>query len=112
LLVKLSLFFNAFLHVSTSPEKTKPGISSIRFCLICFASALTTLQAANTTGVNIRFESGVTEGEIAKVSNKLWQVGGLSSDPKVPLVVGIDITTAAGTPAAGTITMVATYILG
>lgn len=77
----------------------------------CFASAITTLQAANTAGVNIRFESGVTAGEIAQVDNALWEVGGLAADPKVPLVIGLDITTAAATAVAGTITMVAYYTM-
>jgi hypothetical protein len=77
----------------------------------CFASAITTLQAENTAGVNIRFESGVTAGEIAQIDNALWEVGGLSTDPKVPLVIGLDITTAAATAAAGTITLVAYYTL-
>lgn len=74
-----------------------------------FASAITTLQAANTAGVEIRYESGVTYGEIAKIGKRLWEALNLPEDPKRFFVIGITLTGAAATAAAGTISLEATH---
>lgn len=62
------------------------------------ASAITTLQAANTAGVNIAWEAH----DIADLGKYAWQLAGLTSDPKVPLDVALTIANAAATAAAGT----------
>lgn len=72
----------------------------------CFASAITSLTAANKTGEEIRYEAAGTANEIANVGNPLWQIAGLTSDPGRTFVVGITVTTAMTTPVAGTITLV------
>lgn len=65
------------------------------------ASAITTLQAANTLGVNVVFEAH----DIADIGKMAWQLAGLSADPGVPLDIALTITTAAATGAAGTLSM-------
>lgn len=56
-----------------------------------YASAITTLRAANTTGVEVAFEAR----DINKMGQKVWQDAGLSSDSSLTYFVG------AGFPAAG-----------
>ncbi len=56
-----------------------------------YASAITTLRSANTTGVEVAFEAR----DINKCGQKVWQDAGLSSDPALTYFVGI------GFPAAG-----------
>ena len=73
----------------------------------CYASAITTLQAANTSGVELAYEAR----NINAVANFVWEDGGLSSDPGVPLRVAFTISTAAATAAAGDITTVVTYVV-
>lgn len=67
-----------------------------------FASAITTLQAANTSGVNVIAEAH----DIADIGKTMWQLAGMSADPGVMIDVGFTVTTQAATAAAGTITMV------
>ena len=73
----------------------------------CYATAITTLQAANTSGVELAYEAR----NINAVANFVWEDGGLSSDPGVPLRVAFTISTAAATAAAGDITTVVTYVV-
>ncbi len=76
-----------------------------------FASAITTLQAANTSGVEIRFEAGAgTAGDIVDLYKEAWQIGALSSDIGGILYIGLKVTTVAATAAAGDIVMVVEYI--
>lgn len=72
----------------------------------CFATAITTLQAANVTGVEIRFEAG----DIVDITKEAWELGGLSSDPGGDFLIGLDLTTAAATAAAGDIVLVVEYL--
>lgn len=65
----------------------------------CFASAATTLQAANVTWTSLRCEAD----DIVDVKKEAWEVAGLSSDPGGIFYVGIAVTTAAATAAAGDI---------
>jgi len=65
------------------------------------ASAITTLQAANTAGVNVAFEAH----DIADLGKTAWELAGYTSDPGIPLDVALTITTTAATGAAGTISM-------
>ena len=72
----------------------------------CYATATTTLQAANTAGVEVAFEAR----NVNAIANFAWEDGGLSEDPKVPLRVALTISNVAATAAAGDITMVVTYV--
>jgi hypothetical protein len=72
----------------------------------CFASAITTLQAANTSGVEILFEAL----DIAKIGKPLWELGGLTSNPGGNLLIGMKVTTAAATAAAGHVALVLQYV--
>jgi hypothetical protein len=72
-----------------------------------YASAITTLQAANTSGVEVSFEAR----DINAVANHVWEDAGLTSDPKVPLRIALTMSNVAATAAAGDITMVVTYIV-
>jgi len=67
-----------------------------------FASAITTLQSANTAGVNIAFEAQ----DIASLGKKAWEFcSGVTSDPGVPLDIALTVTTQAATAAAGTLSL-------
>ena len=72
----------------------------------CYASAITTLQAANTAGVEVAFEAK----NVNAIANHAWEDGGLSEDPGVPLRIALTMSNVAATAAAGDITMVVTYI--
>jgi hypothetical protein len=72
----------------------------------CFATAIATLQAANTTGVEILFEAL----DIAKIGKPLWELGALTSDPGGTLYVGMKVTTAAATAAEGDVTLLMHYV--
>ncbi len=75
-----------------------------------FASAITTLTAVNTLGVEIRFESAsASVGDIALAGSRLFEIAGLATDPHSLFVVGVTVTTQMTTPVAGTITLIATY---
>lgn len=72
-----------------------------------YATAMTTLQAANTSGVECAYEAR----NVNAVANYVWEDGGLTSDPGVPLRIALTMETAAATAAAGDITMVVTYVV-
>jgi hypothetical protein len=71
----------------------------------CYASAVS--GSAAITGTECAFEAR----NINAIANFIWEDGGLSSDPKVPLRVGLTVQAAAATAAAGDITLVVTYIV-
>ena len=73
----------------------------------CYGTLMTTLQAANTAGVEVRYE---TLG-IETVGNFMWEDAGLTSDPGRMLRIALTIETVAATAAAGDITMVVEYIV-
>lgn len=68
----------------------------------CLATLITTLRAANTTGVELRFEVL----DIAGIGTPLWSLAGLTADPVIEYDICLTIETVATVPAAGTITMV------
>jgi hypothetical protein len=70
------------------------------------ATAITTLQAANTTGVEILFEAL----DINKVGKPLWEILGLTANPGGTIYIGFKVTTAAATAAAGTVNLRALYV--
>ena len=72
----------------------------------CFGTAITTLQAANVLGVEVRFEAG----DIVDIVKEAWEVGGLTADCGGSVYIGLDLTTAAATAAAGDIVLVVEYI--
>jgi hypothetical protein len=73
----------------------------------CYGTLMTTLQAANTAGVEVRYE---TLG-IETVGNFMWEDAGLTSDPGKNLRIALTIETAAATAAAGDISMVVEYVI-
>ena len=73
----------------------------------CYGTVMTTLQAANTAGVECRFETLGVE----TVGNFMWEDAGLTSDPGKMLRIALTIETAAATAAAGDVTMVVEYIV-
>ena len=73
----------------------------------CYATAITTLQAANTAGVEVAFEAR----NINAVSNFAWEDGGLSSDPGGVLRIALTISNVAATAAAGDVSVIVTYVV-
>jgi len=73
----------------------------------CYATLSTDLRAAVTAGTEFRFETL----NINSIANFVWEDGGLTSDPGVPLRVTLTIETVAGSAAAGDITMVVQYVV-
>lgn len=67
-----------------------------------FATVATTLQAANTSGVELRFEAADING----IKSEVWELGGLSSNPGGHAYISLTIGTGAATAAAGDVTMV------
>lgn len=72
----------------------------------CFGSAVTTFQAANTTWASVRFEAD----DIVDVKKEAWEVAGLTADPGGYFFIGITVTTAAATAAAGDVVCKVEYI--
>lgn len=64
----------------------------------CIGTAVTVGQSANTTGGQLQYEAN----DIANIGKQLWEIAGLSADPKCSLYLVLDVTTAAATPVAGT----------
>ena len=73
----------------------------------CYGTLSTDLGAAVTAGTEFRFETL----NINTVANFVWEDGGLTSDPGVPLRIALTIETVAGSAAAGDITMVLQYVV-
>lgn len=66
-----------------------------------YASADTTLQAANVTWTEVTNEAKNING----YAQEVWEDGGLSSDPGGYLYIGFKVTTVSATPVAGDILM-------
>lgn len=64
-----------------------------------YASAITTLQAANAVGVNVAFEAR----DVAKMGQPVWKDAGLTEDNGAEYLIAITISNAAATAAGGTI---------
>jgi len=73
----------------------------------CYGTLSTDLRAAVTAGTEFRFETL----NINTVANFVWEDGGLTSDPGVPLRIALTIETVAGSAAAGDITMIVQYVV-
>jgi hypothetical protein len=68
-----------------------------------YASAITTLRSANTTGVEVAFEAR----DINKCGQKVWQDAGLSADSGLTYFVGLSFPAAGDT--AGDLSFVIEY---
>jgi hypothetical protein len=73
----------------------------------CYGTVMTTLQAANTAGVEVRYETLGVE----TVGNYMWEDAGLTSDPGKNLRIALTIETVAATAASGDISMVVEYVI-
>lgn len=66
-----------------------------------YASAITTLQAANKTGVEVAFESGVKDIDATDLAKKVFEDAGLTAVPNDGFcVLGVTITATAATGVA------------
>jgi len=72
----------------------------------CFAAASAELQSANTVWTSVRCATD----DIADIKKEAWEVAGLTVDPGGMLYVGVAVTTAAATDAAGTLVARVDYI--
>lgn len=74
----------------------------------CYATAIATLQAANTTGVELAFEAR----DIALAGQEVFEDGGLGSNkPNINEAdLAITISNVGATAAAGTIVMIVEYV--
>lgn len=73
-----------------------------------YASAITQLQAASVTGAtNFAFEAR----NIDKIGRQVWEDGGLTANPGGTAYIGLNVANAAGTAAAGTVTMIVYYVV-
>lgn len=72
----------------------------------CFATAVTTLQAAVTSWTSLRFEAD----DITGADEEAWQVGGLTANPGGDFYIGLTVETAAATAAAGDVVVRVDYL--
>lgn len=72
-----------------------------------YASAITTLQAAQTSGVELAFEAR----NINAVANYVWEDAGLPEDPRVPLRIALTQTATVAGAQVGDVTMVVEYVV-
>ena len=76
----------------------------------CYATNSDAFQAATT--VTTGTEELITDTRnINAIANFVWEDGGLSEDPKVPLRIAITMSATPGSAAAGDITMVVQYVV-
>lgn len=91
------------VDVGLYKDVSADGTSATEVDVDAYASAITTLQAANTTGVEVAFEAR----NITSVGNTVAEDGGESQHSE-ERVIGLKVTTAAATAAAGDISWVVT----
>ena len=70
-----------------------------------YASVITSLRSAVTTGTEVAFEAR----DINKMGQKVWQDAGLSSDPALTYFVGIGFPAAGNT--AGDLSFIIEYVV-
>lgn len=73
----------------------------------CFATAVTTFQAAKVVWTQLRFEVD----DIIDVTKEAWEVGGLSADPGGLFYCGFKVVDVAATAAAGDVVLKITYLV-
>lgn len=77
-----------------------------------YASAITTLQAANTSGVEVAFESGVKDIDVTDTDKRVFEDAGLTAEPQDGFcILGLTVTTGAATAVAGDILVQVTYTM-
>lgn len=86
-------------------QKKNSKVSGDAVDVDAIGTAITTLQSANVTPVDITFETR----DIVDFGKQLWEIGGLTSDCGGLLYIGLKVTTAAATAAAGDIVMRVIY---
>ena len=74
----------------------------------CYVTESTQFQAAVTTAP---VELLAEVRNINAIANFVWEDGGLSEDPKVPLRIAITMSATPGSAAGGDITMVVQYVV-
>ena len=74
----------------------------------CYVTESTQFQAAVTTAP---VELLAEVRNINAIANFVWEDGGLSEDPKVPLRIAITMSATPGSASAGDITMVVKYVV-
>ena len=72
----------------------------------CFATAITSLQAAVVIPSEVRFEVD----DIVDIVKEAWEAGGLSTDPGGLFYIALTLTAVSATPAAGDIVIKVQYI--
>lgn len=75
------------------------GTSATAVSATCIATAVTQLQSANTTGVELRFEAADING----INKTLWELGGESTATSEERIIGLNVANAAATAAGGTL---------
>ncbi len=77
-----------------------------------YASAITTLQAANLTGVEVAFESTVKDIDATDTAKRVLEDAGLTAEPLDGYaILGLTVTTGGGTPVAGDVKIVVHYTM-
>lgn len=77
-----------------------------------YASAITTLQAANTLGVNVCFESTVKDIDVTDLNKRVFEDAGLTAEPTDGFcLLGMTVTTVAATAAAGDVMIIVEYTM-
>lgn len=99
-----ALAINVGLYKDVSPA----GTAATAVSAACYASAITTLQAANVAGVDL-IQSSSAARNIDKMGQDVAADGGESAHSNTR-TVGIAASTAAGTPVAGSISWIALVI--
>lgn len=98
----VGLYYSGIGNVVSGVKKTSGQVVSAN----CIGTAITTLQAANVSGAELRFEAA----NIDTIDKEAWELGGLSADCGGQLFIGLTLTAAAATGAAGGIKLVVEYI--
>ena len=73
----------------------------------CYVTLSTQFQGAVTAPAELLAETR----NVNAIANFIWEDGGLSEDPKVPLRIAITMSATPGTAVAGDITMVVQYVV-
>ena len=101
---------NVGLYAGGSKFETSAGTKYAADGLIdedAYASLITTLQAANTIGVDLAFEAR----DINLADNFIWEDAGLPEDPTVPLRIALTQTATVASAQAGDVTLVVMYVV-
>lgn len=102
--VDIGLYNGPVAFTDTDASRTKKAAFAV-IDVDAFASAVTTLTAANTAGTRVRYESNSNSGDLANMQKPVWEAAGLDSDPNKVFLIGVTVTTAMTTPAAGTLSL-------